>query len=81
MGVNLRIPRLSSSAKADDPVITGLGLGHRFGLNHSVYGLLDARLRGHDNGEIVLPPRERLSPWPLNGYADRPGECPLFAAL
>ncbi len=35
MGANLRIPRLSSSAKADDPVITGLGLGHRFGLNHS----------------------------------------------
>jgi hypothetical protein len=46
MGANLTAARLSSSAKADDPVIADLDKRH-------LLRLLDARLRGHDNGEIV----------------------------
>ena len=52
MGANLTAARLSSSAKADDPVIADLDKGHLRSLDQG-HGLLDARLRGHDNGEIV----------------------------
>src|SRR5262245_5242821 len=44
---------MSSSAKADDPVIIGTGKRHRLASTR-VRGLLDARLRRHDTGEIVL---------------------------
>jgi hypothetical protein len=52
MGANLTAARLSSSAKADDPVIADLDKRHLRSLDQG-HGLLDARLRGHDNGEIV----------------------------
>src|SRR5262245_38320585 len=38
---------MSSSAKADDPVIAGIGNRHRLASNR-VPALLDARLHGHD---------------------------------
>jgi hypothetical protein len=41
---------LSSSAKADDPVIAEPRERHGFGLDSLAPGLLDARFRGHDNG-------------------------------
>jgi hypothetical protein len=42
---------LSSSAKADDPVIAGREETHGFSLETHLHVLLDARFRGHDSGE------------------------------
>jgi hypothetical protein len=50
---NLAAPRLSSSAKADDPVIAGREDMHGVGLETQLHVLLDARFRGHDSGEIA----------------------------
>jgi hypothetical protein len=49
MGADLAAPRLSSSAKADDPVIAGREEMHGFGLERHLHVLLDARFRGHDS--------------------------------
>jgi hypothetical protein len=53
MGINLAAPRLSSSAKADDPVNAGREDKHGFDLKAHLHVLLDARFRGHDSGEIA----------------------------
>jgi hypothetical protein len=50
---NLAAPRLSSSAKADDPVIAGREEMHGFDLKTRLHVLLDTRFRGHDSGEIA----------------------------
>src|SRR5262245_13428166 len=50
---NLAAPRLSSSAEADDPVITGREEMHGFGVQTHLHVLLDARFRGHDSGEVA----------------------------
>ena len=50
MGANLTAARLSSSAKANDPVTWMKGT---YAALIRPHGVLDARLRGHDNGEIV----------------------------
>jgi hypothetical protein len=47
------LARLSSSAKADDPVIAGRRERHRSAIESQLQGLLDARFRGHDTGEIA----------------------------
>src|SRR5215831_19153004 len=47
MGISSTAPRLSSSAKADDPVIAGREEKHGFGLKADLHVLLDARFRGH----------------------------------
>jgi hypothetical protein len=49
MGASFAAPRLSSSAKADDPVITGREEVYGFGLETHLHVLLDARFRGHDS--------------------------------
>src|SRR5262245_54057145 len=46
MGISSAAPRLSSSAKADDPVIAGREEKHGFGLKADLHLLLDARFRG-----------------------------------
>jgi hypothetical protein len=43
----------ASPATADDPVIAGRRETHRSGLESHLQGLLDARFRGHDTGEIA----------------------------